>query len=257
MLLERLPHRGRCEGVPVHDADLAMLLELGHDVGASSVDPLRLVQRREAKVLDARVVRFSHCLQNHLENRLPLRLHEVEVPGDRQAPGRTLGATELVSLYTGRAEREAAENRPNNHEGLKRDHPPSHLVLVCGEVRRKPRQMDHGVQGMSVSEKDCFQFSRLLREHLFMKCLCGGMHGAGHVIPDGAEQSIVVFVLGVVQGVVGRGVDEVLQRASLETSRHDLKVAMANAIHGVEPYKIEWDEPVREYANPSRQQKRE
>mmetsp|Transcript_34244 Transcript_34244/g.55088 ORF Transcript_34244/g.55088 Transcript_34244/m.55088 type:complete len:223 (-) Transcript_34244:711-1379(-) len=220
------------------------------------IEPLSLVQVCQPKVLHPCVVCFLDSLNNHVEDHLPLRFHEVPVRRHGQAPRGALRATVHVALHAGGPEHVAAKQNPQESQRLQGPHPPSVAVLVRGEVGRQPRQVQHGGEAVSVAEEDCFQLPRLLAQDLLMKCLCGAMDGPSKVIPDRAKQTVIALVLGVVERVVGRCVHHILQRTILHPARNALKVAVPDAVHDVKPHKVYRDAFVGEEAKPSRHQKR-
>lgn len=58
------------------------------------------------------------------------------------------------------------------------------------------------------------------------------------MIPKWAEETIVGLVAAVMQGVIRRAIDQVLQWSILEPSRHNFKVAVTYAIHDVEENEV-------------------
>mmetsp|Transcript_95304 Transcript_95304/g.246804 ORF Transcript_95304/g.246804 Transcript_95304/m.246804 type:complete len:328 (-) Transcript_95304:649-1632(-) len=257
VLPERLPDGSGGQRVAMHHADLPVLLKPRDDVATAVVDPLGLVQVRETKISHPCIVGVAHCLQDHLENRFPMRAHKVEMRRHWQAPSCALRTTELVPLNACRIKQIPATKGPYKIEGLQRYHPPSDLVLVRGKVWREPWQMEHGVQAMPVSKEHRLQLALGLVQHLAVEIVRGRVDSAAQVIPDGAEKAVVELILGVVQRVVGGRVDEVLHRSQLHPRRDGLEVAVSDAVQHVEENKVNGDQPVRENAEPSRQQKRE
>ena len=142
-------------------------LEEGEEVLAAAVEPLRLVERAEADVADARLVGLDQRLLDHFVDVGVVLLHarQVEVAGDREAPRRALGAAVAVALDDGGRERVAAEERPHAEEGVERREPPPPPVLVRRHVRREPRQVHHRRGVEAVAEEDDVGLPRRLREH--------------------------------------------------------------------------------------------
>ena len=165
--LEGAPDGGGGEGVAVDEAELPPLEE-GEEVLAAAVEPLRLVERAEADVADARLVGFDQRLLDHFVDVRVVLLHarQVEVAGDGQAPRRALGAAVAVALDDGGRERVAAEDRPHAEEGVERREPPPPPVLVRRHVRREPRQVHHRRGVEAVAEEDDVGLPRRLREHV-------------------------------------------------------------------------------------------
>ena len=165
--LQRAPDGGGGEGVAVDEAELPPLEE-GEEVLAAAVEPLRLVERAEADVADARLVGLDQRLLDHFVDVRVVLLHarQVEVAGDGQAPRRALGAAVAVALDDGGRERVAAEERPHAEEGVERREPPPPPVLVRRHVRREPRQVHHRRGVEAVAEEDDVGLPRRLREHV-------------------------------------------------------------------------------------------
>ena len=165
--LQRAPDGGGGEGVAVDEAELPPLEE-GEEVLAAAVEPLRLVERAEADVANARLVGFDQRLLDHFVDVRVVLLHarQVEVAGDRQAPRRALGPAVAVALDDGGRERVAAEERPDAEEGVERREPPPPPVLVRRHVRREPRQVHHRRGVEAVAEEDDVGLPRRLGEHV-------------------------------------------------------------------------------------------
>lgn len=198
ILSQCLPNSGSCQGVAMHNPDLAVSKKR-QQLFSSLVDELSLVEVSKAKVFDSCIVCVSHCLRNHFRDLLPVRLHEIEVPCHRQAPRGTLCTAVLVALNARSAQAVAAEQDPQEGQGLQRDHPPALLMLVGGEKWREPWHVQHGVRVVSMSQKNHIQRARLLGKDLSVESVGRRVYCAAQVVPNRTKKAIVVLVLAVVE----------------------------------------------------------
>mmetsp|Transcript_130224 Transcript_130224/g.308972 ORF Transcript_130224/g.308972 Transcript_130224/m.308972 type:complete len:228 (+) Transcript_130224:708-1391(+) len=221
----------------MHDANLPVAQEW-QKVFASLIQKLGLVQVCQSQVLHAGIICVFDGLHQHVKDRLPVRLHEVEVARHRQAPGSTLSATVVIALYAGGGQAVPAEKHPEEGQWLQGKHPPSLLVLMGSQEGRQPWQMQHGVKAMSMRQEHNVELSALLVQDLLVQGLGRRMNCATKVIPNRTEEAVVVLILAVMQGMVRGRVDKIFQRPGLCPSWHALKVAVANAVHDVEEHKV-------------------
>ena len=235
----RLEHGGRRQRVAVDDLHgvAARLAARAHGL-AAAVEPLGLVQRREADVADARALRGVDGGLELALDRGPLALVEVEARGDGQAPRRDLRAAVLVALHDRRRQEQLREARPDVAQRPEQRRDPARRVRDRAEERRHEGHVrDHGGHVVAVREEDDVRRpapARAVRD-LAVERLRRRVRRAAEVVPDGAEEAVVPLVLGVVQRVVARRVDVVLERAPLGPAREALEVAVARAVHDVEP----------------------
>ena len=227
----------RGERVPVHHP-YPQVGVLVHEQLTAAVQGFVFVQRAEADDLGTRRVRLQYGPLDLPVDVVELGLDEELESPSRGDPRRRVQVQEPVPVRGERLAEDSQQRDKRDAERQKGLQPPHALERLGAERSKRERQMEKREQLRAVRHEH--HVRSLVRRSLAVDSLAVQLVAGRVVCPvrhvvNRHEEAEVHVHLGVVQGVVGRGVDEILHARDVhEPLGHELEVAVPDVVQQVE-----------------------